>query len=72
MTRHAQSTQNKFAYLCSISRKEIDILPSDKHKYFLPVGRITLAVHDQAFSKHPKQQLHNVFAISEGKCEGWS
>ena len=33
---------------------------------------ITLGVHSQAFPKYPKQQVYNIFAISQEKCEGWS
>ena len=51
---------------------EIDFLPADKHKNFLQIDTITLGVHGQACSKHPKQQLCNIFAISQGKGKGWS
>ena len=71
MTRHAQSTQNKFAYLSSISRKtwvlELIFLPADKYKYFLQTDSITLGVHSQACPKYPKQQACNMLAISQGK-----
>ena len=49
--RHAQSTQNKFAYLCSISRKtgdEVDFLFVNKRESFLQVDSITLGVRSQA------------------------
>ena len=46
--RHAQSKQNeKFAYLCNISRKtgdEVNFLPGDKPKSFLQFGNIILVV----------------------------
>ena len=29
-------------------------------------------MHDQAYPKHPKQQLYNIFAISQGTRKGWS
>ena len=65
VTRHAQSTQNKkFAYLCNISRKEWES--------FLQADSITLSVHSQACLKYPKQQVYNIFAISQGKREWWS
>ena len=51
---------------------EIDFLPADKHKNFLQIDSITLVVHGQASPKHPKQQLYNIFAISQGKRKGWS
>ena len=51
---------------------ETDFLPSDKHKNFLQIDNITLGVHDQAYPKHPKQQLYNIFAISQGTRKGWS
>ena len=65
VTRHAQSTQNKFAYLCNISIKawRMDFfLPSDKHKSFLQDDSIDLGVHSQASSKYPKQQVYNILA----------
>ena len=51
---------------------EIDFLPADKHKNFLQIDSITLGVHGQAWLKHPKQQLYNIFAISHGKRKGWN
>ena len=45
---------------------EIDFLPADKHKHFLQIDSITLGVHGQAWPKHPKKQLYNIFAISHG------
>ena len=51
---------------------EIDFSPVDKYKNFLQIDSITLGVHDQACPKHPKQQLYNIFAISQGKRKGWS
>ena len=51
---------------------EIDFLPADKHKNFLQIDSITLGVHGQACRKHPKQQLYNIFAISQGTRKGWS
>ena len=50
---------------------EIDYLPADKH-IFLQIDSITLGVHGQACPKHPKQQLYNIFAISQGKRKEWS
>ena len=51
---------------------EIKFLPADKHNSFLQIDIITLSVHDQACPKHPKQQLYNIFAISQGKSKRWS
>ena len=48
---------------------EIDFLPADKKK-FLQIDSITLVVHSQAYPKYPKQQVYNVFAISQGKRIG--
>ena len=44
---------------------EIDFLPAYKHKSFLQI-------HSEACSKHPKQQVYNIFAIFQGKRKGWS
>ena len=51
---------------------KIDFLPADKNKYFLQIDSITLCVDGQACPKHPKQQLYNIFVISQGKRNGWS
>ena len=51
---------------------KIDFLPADKDKYFLQIDSITLCVGGQACPKHPKQQLYNIFVISQGKRNGWS
>ena len=59
-------------YLQKSMGLEIDFLPADKHKNFLQIDSITLGVHGQAWLKHPKQQLYNIFAISYGKRKGWS
>ena len=45
------------------------ILPAYKHESFLQLDRITLGVRGQACPKYPKQQVYNVFAISQGKRE---
>ena len=59
-------------YLQKSMGLEIDFLPADKHKNFLQIDSITLGVHGQAWLKHPKQQLYNIFAISHGKRKGWN
>ena len=77
ITRHTQSTQNKFAYLCSISRKAwvmklifFFFLPPDKDKNSLQIDSITSGVHSQTSLKYPKQQVYNLFRISQGKHKG--
>ena len=51
---------------------EVDSLPGDNHESFLQVDSITLGVHNQACPRNPKQQVCNIFAISQWKCEWWS
>ena len=75
VTRQAQSTQNKFAYLRNISRKAwgmklIFCLQINTKVFNTKVDSITLSVHSLACPKYPKQQLCNIFAISRGKHEG--
>ena len=53
-------------------RNEVDFLPADKHKSFLQDDSSTLGVHIQVYPKYLKQQDYNIFAICQGKCEGWS
>ena len=47
---------------------EVVVLPADKYECFLQ-GDSILDVCKQAFPKHPKQQVCNIFAISQGKRE---
>ena len=49
---------------------EVDFLPSDKHKVFVQADSITLVVCSQACPKYPKQQVYDIFLISQGKREG--
>ena len=49
---------------------EVHFSTADKHRSFLQVDSITLGVHSQAYTKYPKQQVYNIFAISQGNCEG--
>ena len=49
---------------------EVKFFPADKHKSFLKDGSITLGVRSQTGPKYQKQSLYNIFAISQGKCEG--
>ena len=67
-TRYTQSTQN-FAYLSKSMEDEVHYSTADKHGSFLQVDSITLGVHSQAYTKYPKQ-VYNIFAISQGNCEG--
>ena len=68
--RHAQSTQNnKFAmsllYFKKKVRDKCDFLHEDKHQTFLQAGSIVFTVHSQVCSNYPKQQICNIFAISQ-------
>ena len=47
---------------------EVDFLPADKNNF--QVHSITFGVHSQVCPKHPKQQVYNIFAISQRKHEG--
>ena len=49
---------------------EVDFLPANTHENFLQVESITLGWHSQACPKYPKQQVYNIFVISQGKHEG--
>ena len=79
LTRYAQSAQNKkFAYLCNISRKAwrmkliFGLQINMKFFYKLIISAwVCLSVCSQACLKYPKQQVYNIFVISQGKCEGW-
>ena len=51
---------------------EVEFLPADKHKSFLQDGSITLSVISQTGPKYQKQSVYNIFAIFQGKHEGWS
>ena len=48
---------------------EVDILPADKQKSFLQVNSITLGEKSQTSWMYSKQQVYNIFAISQGKRE---
>ena len=51
---------------------EVEFLPADKHKSFVQDGSVTLGVSSQTGPKYQKQPVYNIFAISQGKHEGWS
>ena len=75
VTMHAQSTQNKFVYLCNISIKAWGvklIFCLQINTSFLQDDSITLGVLSQTGPKYQKQPACNIFAISQGKHEGWS
>ena len=59
-------------YLHKSMGDEVEVLPADKHKSFLQDGNITLCVISQTNPKYQKQSVYNIFAISQGKYEGWS
>ena len=48
---------------------EVDFLHADKRKKVLQVDSITLGKNSQTCPKYPKQQVYNIFAISQGKRE---
>ena len=68
-----QKIQNKFAYICNISRKAwgmkliFCMLINMKGLYKLIVS---LGVGSKACLKYPKQVYH-IFAISQGKRDRW-
>ena len=51
---------------------EVGFLHADKHKSFMQDGSITLGVISQIGPKYQKQSVYKIFAISQGKHEGWS
>ena len=75
VTRHSQSTQNKFAYLCNISIKawgmKLSFCLQINTKVFYKMVASLLGVISQTGLKYQKQSVYNNFAISQGKHEGW-
>ena len=57
-------------YLHNSMGDEVDFWPADKHKRFLQDESITLSVRSQTYLKYRKQQILNIFAISQGTSEG--
>ena len=45
-------------------------LPPDKDKNSLQIDSITSGVHSQTCLKYPKQQVYNLFRISQEKHKG--
>ena len=64
ITRHTQSTQNKFAYLCNISRKtwgtKLIFLHADKHESLLQTDTVILMV----MVKHSQSSQNRKLAMS--------
>ena len=48
---------------------EVVLLPSDKCESFLQDDSIILGSCNQNCPKYSKQQVYNIFAISQGKLE---
>ena len=70
MARHAQTTQNnKFAislqYLKKVMSDEVDFMHADQHESFLQIDTIVFDGDGQAFPEFLKQQVCNVFTISQ-------
>ena len=51
---------------------KLSFFSADKQKSFLQDGSITLGVISEIGPKYQKQPVYNIFAISQGKHEGWS
>ena len=51
---------------------EVDFLPTDKPKSFVQDDSTILGLRSQIGPKYKKQPVHKIFAISQGKHEGWS
>ena len=59
MTTHAQSIQNKFVYICSISRKEIFYLQINTKSFYQLVVSLWLCM-----ARHSQSTQNNNFIIS--------
>ena len=69
MVKHSQSSQNsKFAMSLLFLKKEVgcevDFLRVDKNQSFLQVDTVII---DPEFSKYSKQQVCNIFTVSQKK-----
>ena len=52
---------------------EIDFLPTYKQNNFLKLTvSLWVCMLTKACQKYPKQQVYNIFEITQGKCKGWS
>ena len=70
MVKHSQSYQSSksemsFEYLKKEVLDEVDFLHADKHQNFLQGDTIIVSGHDQVFSKYSKQQICDIFTISQ-------
>ena len=75
VNRHAQLTQNKFTYFCNISKNAWGmklIFCLQFSKGILRVDSMKLSVCSQVCPKYSKQQLYNIFVVSQGNREEWS
>ena len=62
VTRHAQSTQNKFVYLAISPEKhgdEVDFLPADKHESLLQIDTMIL----MGIAKHSQSSQNSKLAM---------
>ena len=50
---------------------EVEFLPADKHKSFWQDSSITFRVISHTGLKYQKQSVYYIFAMSQGKHEGW-
>ena len=49
---------------------KVDFLPVNKDESLLQYDNIILGAYSQACPEYPKQQVCNIFAISQGKRKG--
>ena len=65
LSRHAQSTQSKFAislqYLKKNVKDEVDFLPTDKRQRFLQIDAMIFVVCGQACLNYPKWLSSNLY-----------
>ena len=57
-------------FAASPEKHKIDFLPPDKPKRFLQIDSISLSVHSQTWPNYLKQQVYNIFAISQERYKG--
>ena len=50
---------------------KLNLLAADKRKSLPQIENKIFGVHSQTCPKYPKQQVYNIFAISQGKHKGW-
>ena len=49
---------------------KLNLLAADKRKSLPQIENKIFGVHSQTCPKYPKQQVYNIFAISQGKHKG--